>query len=128
LNLLLDTHAVLWWFNGDRSLSPAARAAIEQAENDIFVSAVSAMEITTKHRLGKLPEADGLVVNFGDMISHEAFTPLAISLAHGLLAGRLAIGHKDPFDRLLIAQSLLEDLPLVSNETLFDAAGVKRVW
>lgn len=128
MRLLLDTHAVLWWFNGDKSLSSAARAAIERTENDIFVSAVSAMEITTKHRLGKLPEADVLVVDFADMISHESFTPLAISLTHGLLAGRLAMAHKDPFDRLMIAQSLLEDLPLVSNEALFDNAGVKRLW
>ena len=69
-----------------------------------------------------------LVVDFEGMMAAESFTSLPISLAHALLAGRLAIGHKDPFDRLLIAQALLEDVPLVSNEALFDQAGVKRVW
>ncbi len=128
MRLLLDTHAVIWWFNGNPALSMAARSAIEKQDNEIFVSAVSAMEITTKYRLGKLAEANRLSGQFEAMIKHENFSPLAIGLPHALLAGRLTIGHKDPFDRLLIAQSLLEDAPLVSNEKIFDEAGVTRIW
>jgi PIN domain nuclease of toxin-antitoxin system len=128
LKLLLDTHAVLWWFNGNPALSRSARAAIANEEAEVFVSAASAMEITTKHRLGKLPEADGLVARFEAMMAHQRFAPLEIRFAHGLLAGRLDIPHKDPFDRLLIAQSLIERIPLVSNEAIFDRAGVSRIW
>jgi len=128
LKLLLDTHAVIWWFNGSASLSPAARQVMENEGNEIFVSAVSAMEITTKHRLGKLPEASALANRFEVMVADQGFLGLDLRLAHGLLAGRLTIAHKDPFDRLLIAQSLIEDMPLVSNEAVFDDAGVRRCW
>jgi PIN domain nuclease of toxin-antitoxin system len=128
LKLLLDTHAVIWWFNGNSLLSTRARSVIGEEANEVFVSAVSAMEITTKHRLGKLPEAYRLAGRLEEMIEAENFTPAPITLSHAALAGRLSIAHKDPFDRLLIAQSLLENLPLVSNETLFDAAGVSRIW
>lgn len=128
LRLLLDTHAVLWWFNGDAALSPAARAAIEPDDNQIFVSAASAMEVSTKHRVGKLPGAGTLTNRFEEMVEHEGFIPLPITLAHGALGGRLPIAHKDPFDRLLIAQALLEGLTLVSNEAIFDQSGVARLW
>jgi PIN domain nuclease of toxin-antitoxin system len=128
LRLLLDTHAVLWWFNGDRALSHAARAAIESDDNQIFVSAVSAMEVSTKHRIGKLPRAGTLANRFAEMVEQEAFIPLPVTLVHGVLGGRLPIDHKDPFDRLLIAQALLESLTLVSNERTFDTSGVVRLW
>ena len=128
MKLLLDTHAVLWWFNGNTALSQPARAAIADGDAEVFVSAVSAMEITTKHRLGKLPEAEGLVFRLEAMMADQGFAPLDIKFAHGLLAGRLNLSHKDPFDRLLIAQSLIEGIPLVSNETVFDQAGVSRIW
>ena len=105
-----------------------ARARIEDPDADTLVSAVSAMEVTLKHRLGKLPEANYLALDFENTVQQHGFTGLPISLAHAQLAGRLDIPHKDPFDRLLIAQSLMEDVPLVSNEQGFDAFGVRRVW
>jgi PIN domain nuclease of toxin-antitoxin system len=128
LRLLLDTHALIWWFNGAAALSPIARELIGDEDNQIFVSAVSAMEIATKHRLGKLPQAGRLATMFEAMMVDQNLVPLGLEVSHGLLAGRLAIAHKDPFDRLLIAQSLVENLPLVSNETIFDEAGVDRLW
>ena len=128
MRLLLDTHALLWWFAGSPALSPAARSAIADEDNNILVSAVSAMEIATKHRMGKLPQAEGLVAGFEAMIADQDFAPLDLKIAHALLAGRLPIAHKDPFDRLLIAQALAEGLPLVSNETIFDEAGITRIW
>ncbi len=128
MRLLLDTHTVLWWFNGNPALSTSAKAAIEDETNDVFVSAVSAMEVTTKHRIGKLPEAEALSRRFLEMVDHEGFHPLPISLGHGALAGRLSIANRDPFDRLLIAQALVEDMVLASNERIFDQTGVTRLW
>ncbi|MGZ8369588.1 MAG: type II toxin-antitoxin system VapC family toxin [Caulobacteraceae bacterium] len=128
MRLLLDTHALLWFLAGDESLSVAARQAIETAENEVLVSAASAFEVTTKHRLGKLPGAAVLALNFPATIQARGFLQLPISLSHAEAAGNLQISHKDPFDRLLIAQSLLEAIPLVSNEALFDGFGVNRLW
>lgn len=128
MRLLLDTHAVLWWFNGDAALSAVARAAIEPQDNQVFVSAASAMEVSTKFRIGKLPQAGALAARFEEMALNQGFVPLSISIAHAALGGRLPIDHKDPFDRLLIAQALLEGMTLVSNETRFDEAGVSRLW
>lgn len=124
----MDTHALIWFLAGDERLRQQARDRIEDGDTETLVSAVSAMEVTLKHRLGKLPEADYLALDFEDTVEQYGFTGLPISLAHAQLAGRLEIPHKDPFDRLLIAQSLIEDVPLVSNERGFDAFGVRRIW
>ncbi len=128
MRLLLDTHAVLWWFLDHPALSAAARSAIEAEDAEVLVSAVSAMEVTTKFRLGKLPQAAALADRFEEMVEGYGFGPLPIALRHASLAGSLSLPHKDPFDRLLIAQALVEDLLLVSNERLFDASGVQRLW
>ena len=126
--LLLDTNARVWWLQDAPSLSPGARDAIADADNEIFVSAASAMEVVTKHRLGRLPEAAALAQDFGAIVRIEGFVPLSISLGHAALAGSLRIAHKDPFDRFLIAQALAEGIPLVSNEATFDEFGVVRIW
>ena len=128
MRLLLDTHALLWWINPSHLLSRDAHEAIADPANDVLVSAVSAFEIATKNRIGKLPEADALVAEFVEAIRIEGFDTLAISVEVGLMAGRMDHAHRDPFDRLLIAQALIEDVQLVSNETLFDGFGVKRLW
>jgi PIN domain nuclease of toxin-antitoxin system len=128
VKLLLDTHAVIWFFLGDRKLSPRARDALAEERSPVYVSAVSGMEIATKYRLGKLPEAQQLATNFERMIREQRFQDLSITLAHATLAGSLEIPHKDPFDRLLIAQARIEQLALVSNEKAFDAFSVTRLW
>jgi PIN domain nuclease of toxin-antitoxin system len=128
LRLLLDTHALIWWLAGDDALSRRARDAIADAANGVFVSAASAMEVATKFRIGKLPGAALLAQNFEAIVAEQGFAELPISVHHARMAGELAIAHKDPFDRLLIAQALAEDMVLVSNEALFDAVAVKRVW
>ena len=94
----------------------------------MFVSAVLAIEITTKHRSGKLPHVAELALDFDRYLGECGFTPLGITVAHAARAGLFKFGHKDPFDRLLIAQAQIEDLILVSNEALFDDFGVKRLW
>jgi PIN domain nuclease of toxin-antitoxin system len=128
LRLLLDTHALIWWLEGSPSLGRAATEAIEDAANDIFVSAVSAFEIAQKHRLGKLPSAERLAFQFEAEVQAEGFLALPIGVAEARLAGNMSHPHRDPFDRLLIAQALLNDLVLASNEDVFDAFGVSRLW
>jgi PIN domain nuclease of toxin-antitoxin system len=128
LRLLLDTHALLWWGEDNPRLSPAARREIDASENTIIVSAVSAMEIATKFRLGKLPSARPLAMDFEGEIVAAGFEALSLTIHHAQLAGGFSHAHKDPFDRLLIAQALMEGMTLVSNETVFDAFGVSRLW
>ena len=128
MRLLLDTHALLWWLAGDKELSATARWAIEDEDNPVFVSAASAWEVATKHRIGKLPTVGPLARDFAAEIVRQGFVELPISLADGQQAGSLAGDHKDPFDRMLIAQSKAHDLALISNEEIFDAYGVIRLW
>jgi len=128
VRLLLDTHTLLWWLGGDEALSGAAQAAIGELGNDIFVSAASAWEIATKHRIGKLPGTASIVSDLSRTVAEQGFSELSIGLRHGQVAGSLAGAHRDPFDRMLIAQALLENLVLVSNELAFDAFGIVRLW
>lgn len=128
MRLLLDTHALLWWLAGDAALSPTAKAAIEDEDNGIFVSAASAWEISTKHRIGKLSGAGAIVADLRGAIVGQGFIELPISVQHGQIAGSLPGPHRDPFDRMLIAQAMLDTLVLVSNEQPFDAYGVSRLW
>lgn len=128
MRVLLDTHALLWWLTDDPSLSPAARRVIGRLSNNVLVSAASGWEITTKVRLGKLPGAEELVLDFTGHLAREHFEQLPISVEHGVRAGLLPGQHKDPFDRMLIAQSQAENLPLVSNDEIFDTYNVQRVW
>lgn len=128
MRVLLDTHALLWWVADSRRLSERARAAIRNEANDVVVSAVSAWEIATKHRLGRLPEADGLAGDIRGAIVGQGFSELPISVADAERAGRLSGPHRDPFDRLLIAQALAHDLVIVSNEKPFDLYGAPRLW
>lgn len=128
MRLLLDTHALLWWINPSHLLSRAAHDAIAYPANDVLVSTVSAFEIATKNRIGKLPEADALVSEFIDAVRAEGFDTMGLSVEAGLVAGRMDIPHRDPFDRMLIAQAQIENVMLVSNEALFDRFGVDRLW
>ena len=127
MRLLLDTHAFLWWLAGHTSISRRARAEIEATDAEVFVSAASAWEITTKYRLGKLPEAAAVALDVLATIESQRFVPLAVSARHGQVAGALPGPHSDPFDRMLMAQAMIEDLTLLSNEKSFDAYGVKRL-
>jgi PIN domain nuclease of toxin-antitoxin system len=128
VRLLLDTHALLWWLTDDAKLPQHAADTIRHPGNVVFVSAASAWEVTTKHRIGKLPTATRLAHDFAGQLQMERFEPLAISIEHAQRAGFLAGPHKDPFDRMLIAQAQAENLVLVSNEKVFDSYGVLRLW
>jgi len=128
VRLLLDTHTFLWWLAGHPSLSCRVQAEIEATDAEVFVSAASAWEITTKYRLGKLAEAATVALDVLATIESQRFVPLAVSVRHGQVAGALPGPHSDPFDRMLMAQAMIEDLTLLSNEKAFDAYGVKRLW
>ena len=128
MRLLLDTHAFLWWLAGDEALSATARTAIASEGNDVFVSAASAWEIATKHRTGTLPNVAAIVSDLDQAAADQGFVGLPINLRHAQGAGGLPGPHRDPFDRMLIAQGMVERLVLVSNERVFDAYGVARVW
>ena len=126
--MLLDTHALIWWLAGDQALSLSAREAIHDEANTVLVSAASAMEISIKFRLGKLAGAALLAQDFEAIIAAQGFTELPITVRHARMAGEMNIAHKDPFDRLLIAQAQADGLVLVSNEALFDEFAVRRIW
>ena len=128
MRLLLDTHAFLWWLTDSPRLSEPARQAIAAETNEVLVSAASAWEITTKHRLGRLPNAEAAASDVKGVIARQDFDELPISVDDAARAGSLPGPHRDPFDRMLIAQALLGNLDLVSNESLFDRYGVRRLW
>ena len=128
MRLLLDTHAFLWWLDGDRRLSLKARRAIATDSNSILVSAASAWEITTKARIGKLPGALDVAADVADCVASQGFSPLDITLLHAQRAGSLAGEHRDPVDRMLIAQGQLEDMAVVSDDEVFDQYGIRRFW
>ncbi len=128
MRILLDTHVLIWWLL-DLPLIPAsARALISDDRNEAFVSAASAWEIAIKFKQGKMPEAAGFVADLEGAIGNAGFIPLPVVVRDGERAGGLPLHHKDPFDRMLIAQALAESLTLVSNERLFDRYGVVRLW
>ncbi len=128
MRVLLDTHAFLWWVADSGRLSRIAHSVITDESNDIMVSAASAWEISTKFRLGKLPGADVAAFDITGIIADQGFEELAVSVAEAERAGRLPGPHRDPFDRMLIAQALARDLVVVSVDTVFDRYGVNRLW
>ena len=128
MNLLLDTHVLIWWLGSLPMLSADAHDALADPDNEVFVSSASAFEIATKYRLGKLPVAAALVDGLDEHLRREGFKPVAISLPHALAAGRLPGPHKDPFDRLLIAQARLEGFTVVTSDPIFQRYRVPVLW
>ena len=128
MRLLLDTHALLWWWLDDARLSRRARSLLEGENTDFFVSAASALEIAIKVRVGKLPEARRLIEDFDAGLALQGMQHLPVTVAHGRRAGLLAGRHRDPFDRILAAQSLIEDLAILSNDKLLGTFGARMVW
>jgi PIN domain nuclease of toxin-antitoxin system len=128
VRVLLDTHVLLWWLLGNAKLSLTASAILSDAESTILVSAVSGHEIATKFRLGKLAVPVRLAESLDQMVAENGWQPLPLSIAHGQLAGRLPGPHKDPFDRMLAAQALIEDVPMVTEDPAIEGFGVKLIW
>lgn len=125
---LLDTHAFLWWLADSGRLSGTAHNVIADESNSIMVSAASAWEIATKYRLGKLPGNEAVAVDVAGNIAGQGFEELTINVADAERAGRLPGPHRDPFDRMLVAQAQARDLVVVSVDMVFDRYGIERVW
>lgn len=120
MNVLLDTHVLLWWLAADRSLPDAARAAIADPDTIVLVSAASAWEISIKQAAGRLDVPDDLLT----ALDENDFDSLPITAAHALAAGRLSLHHTDPFDRMLIAQARAEELTIITVDRRFADYGV----
>ena len=123
MRLLLDTHALLWALEAPASLTPDARAAIENPRNPVLVSAASAWEMGVKVSVGKLRAPRDL----GDQLREKRFTTLPVTLEHGLRVGELPLLHRDPFDRLLVAQAQLEGLTIVTRDPRIAAYDVETL-
>jgi PIN domain nuclease of toxin-antitoxin system len=128
VNLLLDSHAFLWFCQNDPCLSSTARAIIEDPSNRKLVSVASCWEIAIKAGLGKLTLGEPSVSYFPNALARTGFDLLPISLAHATAVETLPLHHRDPFDRLLIAQAMVDAMPIVSADAAFDPYGVTRIW
>jgi PIN domain nuclease of toxin-antitoxin system len=128
VKVLLDTCVVIWATLSPSVLSREAREAIADESNVVLVSAASAWEIATKARLGRLRGAEKLERNYIDVMEDAGYTLLAIDTASALRAGRLGGEHRDPFDRMIAAQALGLDIPVVSPDARFDRFGMRRIW
>lgn len=128
MKLLLDTHALLWWWTNDKQLTQTARDAILDERNTVWVSAASVWEIATKYRLGKLPMADKAIKQLHTLVEADGFEHLPMTWQHSLLAGSYASEHRDPFDRMLAAQSEIEEASLVTCDAAFIGFGTAVLW
>ena len=128
MRLLLDTHALLWWWKDDPRLSKRAVAAIADEANTVMVSAASAWEIATKHRIGKLAGVETALRDFNELITADGFSHLAIAHSHAIKAGTFDVEHRDPFDRMLAAQAIIEGAALVTEDPAMKPFSVKCFW
>jgi PIN domain nuclease of toxin-antitoxin system len=116
---ILDTRVFLWWLFNDARLSYTAREIIQDSANDLLISAASAWEIATKHRIGKLPEAESVVQSLPAYLQRTRVKPLNITIEDSLLAGSMNHAHHAPFDRMIIAQGKIRNLPVITNDLVF---------
>jgi PIN domain nuclease of toxin-antitoxin system len=128
MRFLLDTHTLLWWLFDDPRLSGTVREIVADAGNEVVVSSATAWEISTKHRLGKLPAAKQLVQDISGWVERAGFAELPVTIRHAQRAGSWPHAHRDPFDRMLAAQCALEELPLISRDPALKAFGIRVVW
>lgn len=129
MKVLLDTHAFLWWIADDPSLSVAAREVIADGENDIYLSAVSVWEIAIKARVGRLTVfSEDLDLFIEKHVRKSSFLPLPITLAHSAKIHALSNHHRDPFDQMLVAQSLVEGFPIISVDKMIHSYDVDVIW
>jgi len=128
MRLLLDTHAFLWFIMGSSNLSTSARAMIEDEANESFLSVASLWEMAIKVSLGKLTLSAPLDALIPQQLSLNGIELLGIQVAHAAVVSTLPFHHRDPFDRLLIAQAVVEGMPVISADVAFDAYPVKRLW
>lgn len=128
MRYILDTHTALWWWSDATKLGSAARAILVTAESDIFVSAASAWEVATKYRSGKLPDIGDPAVNYRRFMQQSGFASLPVSEAHAMRGGLLESDHRDPFDRLIAAQAIAEQMVVITRDPRIGAFGCAVIW
>lgn len=128
MRLLLDTHAFLWFVLNDPSLSAKARDLIAEAENEVFVSPATYWELAIKISLGKYSLEGAFEAFFADQLARNDFNILPIQIAHAAVLSRLPFVHRDPFDRMLVAQAMAEGISLVSGDEMLKGYPVNVVW
>ena len=128
MKILLDTCALLWWWSNPESLSPRALSLVKDPHNSLYVSPASAWEIATKYRIGKLKQGGRIVDQWSARISVDGFLELPILAAQALKAGTLPGEHRDPFDRMIAAQSILEQIPVMTNDVELSNLGAQVLW
>jgi PIN domain nuclease of toxin-antitoxin system len=128
MRLLLDTHVLIWWLADEPMLSKRVRDLLREKRTEAFVSSASGWEIATKFRLGRLPHARALLRDMDDTLRREGMGVLPISLQHALAAGLIDSPHRDPFDRMLAAQSMIEGMPLVTNDRVLQMLAREHIW
>lgn len=128
MSLLLDTHAFLWWVADDARLSRRVRNIVGDPKQTVYFSPASAWEISTKHRMGRLAEARQLLADLPGLVTRSGFVELAISTKHAVLAGSLAGAHRDPFDRMIAAQAIAENLEVVTTDVALAGLGARSIW
>jgi PIN domain nuclease of toxin-antitoxin system len=127
MSYLIDTHILLWWLFDDPKLDPNCREIIHNPDCRILVSSATAWEIATKYRINKLPEAKQIVEEYAQILHQSKFIELAITSAHALRAGSLPILHRDPFDRMIMAQAELENLPVITYDKAFQTGLIQVI-
>ena len=128
MRVLADTHAVFWWLVSDERLSRPARRILDDEANEVLVSSVVSWEIATKSRIGKWPAGRVFLDAIEAEVIARELTLLSITLAHARLAGLMPGEHKDPFDRLLVAQAKIEEVPLITSDRALSQFGVDLIW
>jgi len=128
MRLLLDTHSFLWFINGSPQISTSARTLIEDASNQPFLSVASLWEMAIKVSIGKLSLGRPFETLIPQQLGLNGIALLGITISHTAVVTKLPFHHRDPFDRLLIAQAMVEQIPIVSGDTAFDMYTVTRLW
>ena len=128
LRLLLDTHTFYWWHPGDAALPVSAQAAIADSRNEKYASAITAWELITKFRSGKQPEFAGIATDVAAVVASHGFISMPITMRHAEVASNLPSHHKDPMDRFLIGQAIVEDMTIVTIDGAFASYTAKLLW
>ncbi len=127
VTVLLDTHALLWWWEIPEQLSAVARRTIESRSNAILVSAAVAWEVAIKTKTGRV-NFESYLATWSDLVAADGFSELPVLSEHGIRAGLLPLHHKDPFDRMLVAQAQAAGWPIITADPVFEHYGVRRIW
>ena len=128
LKVVLDTSTLLWWWSRPEKLTPRSRAVIGDPGTSVYVSVATAWEIATKSRIGKLPSGERIMNEWGHRMTVDRFQQIDITPLHAFRAGTFPGSHRDPFDRMIAAQSMLEGLPVVTPDEQIENLGAERIW